>query len=261
MRDNFLTRIAPTPSGYIHLGNACSFALTQLLAKEWGAKLLLRIDDLDRSRYRREYVQSIFTTLETLQITPDYGPSGVEDFEKNWSQRHRMRLYVDLLERLKQKGLIFAAGESRSQLAVLDGDGYPDSWINQSIPLDAKDVVWRVKTMGRVMPANFVVGRRDGVPAYQIASLADDLHFGVSHIVRGVDLEQSTNMQRYLAQQLDETAFLNATFIHHPLLLTADGVKISKSAGASAVFSQGDLRENKNLIWEIAEQWKARLGF
>ena len=68
-----LTRIAPTPSGYLHLGNAYSFLLTKALAKKYDAKILLRIDDLDRDRYRPEFVQDIFDTLDYLEIKIDQG--------------------------------------------------------------------------------------------------------------------------------------------------------------------------------------------
>lgn len=75
------TRIAPTPSGYLHLGNAYSFLLTKALAKKHGAKILLRIDDLDRDRYRPEYVEDIFATLDFLEIKIDQGPK----IAKRWN--------------------------------------------------------------------------------------------------------------------------------------------------------------------------------
>jgi glutamyl-tRNA synthetase len=83
------TRIAPTPSGYLHLGNAYSFLLTKALAKKHGAKILLRIDDLDRDRYRPEYVEDIFATLDFLEIKIDQGPKNSKEMESTWSQVHR----------------------------------------------------------------------------------------------------------------------------------------------------------------------------
>jgi glutamyl-tRNA synthetase len=82
---------------------------------------------------------------------------------------------------------------------------------------------------------NFMVRRKDGVPAYQLASLVDDLHFGIDFIVRGADLWPSTLAQHYLAKQLGEASFSAIRFYHHPLLKNEQGEKLSKSAGAFSV--------------------------
>ena len=91
------TRIAPTPSGFLHVGNAVSFLITYCLAKSENGKLLLRIDDLDRERYRKEYLEDIFYALDWLGIQYDEGPSSVADFDKYWSQHQRLSLYDDVL--------------------------------------------------------------------------------------------------------------------------------------------------------------------
>ncbi|MGL4369957.1 MAG: glutamate--tRNA ligase family protein, partial [Spirochaetota bacterium] len=83
------TRIAPTPSGYLHLGNIYSFTLTWLAAKMTGASIVLRIDDLDSGRRRTEYIDDIFRVLELAGISCDAGPAGTEDFLKNHSQHTR----------------------------------------------------------------------------------------------------------------------------------------------------------------------------
>jgi glutamyl/glutaminyl-tRNA synthetase len=80
-----------------------------------------------------------------------------------------------------------------------------------------------------------VVRRKDGLPAYQLASVVDDLHFGIDFIVRGEDLWPSTLVQLYLAEMLEARAFTAIRFLHHPLLKGADGEKLSKSAGALSV--------------------------
>lgn len=79
------TRIAPTPSGYLHLGNILSFALTVTLARQTRANILLRIDDLDRERADRLYVQDIFDTLNFLEIPWDEGPRDYEEYKSDWS--------------------------------------------------------------------------------------------------------------------------------------------------------------------------------
>ncbi|MEZ0610623.1 glutamate--tRNA ligase family protein [Fibrella sp. WM1] len=237
-----LTRIAPTPSGYLHLGNAVNFVLTWLAARQRGGQVLLRIDDLDADRKRPEYVADVFYTLDWLGLDYDLGPSGPDDFEANWSQRHRLARYEATLDRLVAAGAVYACGWSRKQLAEL-GDTYPAAIRTQNLPLDAPDVAWRFRADDG---SDFVVRRRDGLPAYQIASLTDDIDFGVTHLVRGQDLYDSTRMQRELAERLklgtsspdksitDPGTFLRAQVWHHPLLLDASGHKLAKSAGSGA---------------------------
>src|SRR3569833_164758 len=117
------TRLAPTPSGYLHLGNVFSFLQTIRLAAHTGARLFLRIDDLDRERADVRYVQDVFDTLDLLGVTWDEGPRGVADFEAVWSQVHRMGLYRSALEDLRQRGVLFACNCSRARIAreVVDG--------------------------------------------------------------------------------------------------------------------------------------------
>jgi glutamyl-tRNA synthetase len=248
------TRIAPTPSGYLHLGNAYSFRLTADLARRTGAKILLRIDDLDRERVEERYVQDIFDTLQFLKIPWDEGPRDSQDFEQTWSQLHRMALYRRALEELRQQGVLFACACSRTQIARESADGeYPGTCRDKGLSLDIPDVSWRVRTDGgheltmRMTDGtfkspldksvrDFVIRKRDGQPAYQLTSLVDDLHFGVDLIVRGQDLWSSTLAQLYLAELLPGgTAFANATFHHHALFTDAGGNKLSKSAGAASI--------------------------
>src|SRR5258708_1423737 len=96
----YKTRLAPTPSGYLHLGNAFSFALTASLAVRNSAKLLLRIDDLDGARAKPEFVRDIFSTLDFLEIDWDEGPDDPDELDRLFSQRLRMRLYEDALDQL-----------------------------------------------------------------------------------------------------------------------------------------------------------------
>src|SRR6188768_2417676 len=91
------TRIAPTPSGYLHEGNLYSFVLTWLLAKSSGGQVLLRIDDMDGTRVRSEYLQDIFETLAFVGLTYDEGPVNLADFEQHFGQQHRLAQYESLL--------------------------------------------------------------------------------------------------------------------------------------------------------------------
>lgn len=243
-------RFAPTPSGFLHTGNALNFTLNWLVARLGGGKILLRIDDLDAERKRLEYIADIFETLEWLDLDWDEGPgllsegvtqshplttaTAIDDFEKNWSQHRRLPLYFNALKRLRETGLLFACRKSRRDLAPFEG-GYPSEFRKQNLHLDDADVAWRIQTPpGFAMP-DFIVRRRDGLPAYQVASLCDDILFGITHVIRGEDLEASTQAQRFLAECLGEAGFLKIKFLHHPLLTDAKGEKLSKSAGATSL--------------------------
>jgi hypothetical protein len=91
-----ITRLAPTPSGYLHAGNAINFLITARLAQESGSRVLLRIDDLDQERVRPEYVEDVFRSLEWLGIHWDDGPSGPEELYSTWSQQLRTARYLTL---------------------------------------------------------------------------------------------------------------------------------------------------------------------
>ncbi|WP_375445676.1 glutamate--tRNA ligase family protein [uncultured Fibrella sp.] len=228
-----LFRIAPTPSGFLHLGNAVNFVLTWLAARGRGAPLLLRIDDLDADRKRPEYVDDVFRTLDFLGLDYDLGPASPDDFEAHWSQRHRIGRYVDTLEGLRASGTLYACGLSRRALQAR-GVTYPAEGRAQQRSLDEPDVAWRFRAEGDGS-ADFVVRRRDGLPAYQIASLTDDHEFGVTYLIRGRDLQESSDRQRQLASALGWSDFLDAQVWHHPVLMGENGQKLSKSVGDGTV--------------------------
>lgn len=242
------TRIAPTPSGFLHVGNILSFAITSFLAQKNNAKVLLRIDDLDQARANEEFVQDIFDTLNYLGIPWDVGPKDGHDFRDNWSQTHRMELYGDTLNRLCDKGLVFACTCSRHQLK----NSQSCACLGKHIPLNTENAAWRLITgtkgleirnyNGEIIQAslpaemrNFVIRRRDGIPAYQLASVVDDLHYNIDLVVRGQDLWSSTIAQHELALALGENGFSHIRFYHHPLLMEESGQKLSKSAGSTSI--------------------------
>ncbi|PZR28984.1 MAG: tRNA glutamyl-Q synthetase [Citrobacter freundii] len=247
------TRIAPTPSGFLHLGNVLSFAVTAYLARTSGARLLLRIDDLDRERTQPEYVQDIFDTLRFLEIPWEEGPADLSIFETKFSQLHRLHLYNDALDELRRSNAVFACTCSRSQLASDAVNGaYPGTCRDKQIPLDQPGVAWRLKTDERVLSVqtidgntiqqplpsvmkDFIVRKKDGFPAYQLTSMIDDLYWKIDLIVRGADLWDSTLAQLYLAGLMRKPEFELTRFYHHVLLSSADGIKFSKSAGDTSI--------------------------
>jgi len=249
-----LTRIAPTPSGFLHLGNAFSFLKTKALAEKHGAKILLRIDDLDRERYRPEYVQDIFDTLDFLEIKIDQGPKNLREFETEWSQVHRMEKYKEALTQLESTKKVFACDCSRKKIQQLDPSGYYlGQCLERRLPLDKPEVAWRIDTSesdfiqykeypdqqksGLIQQDSmfYIIRKKDGLPAYHLTSLVDDLHFGVDLIVRGNDLYASTLAQLDLARNLGEEKFRQITFHHHSIIRGPKQEKLSKSDGSTSI--------------------------
>jgi glutamyl-tRNA synthetase len=248
------TRLAPTPSGYLHAGNALNFLLTERLARSTGARVLLRIDDLDAERVRPEYLEDIFRSLEWLGIVWDEGPSGPDDFRANWSQQLRLHHYDALLGLLRDQGVLYACDCSRSALRDLASDGrYTGVCRDRGLDLDAPDVTWRLNIgeaavvqvpdlFGKAIPVDLVqnmgdpvLRQRNGRPAYQLASLADDVQFGTTFVVRGMDLLPSSACQLHIAGLLGLSTFEQVRFLHHPLITDEAGQKLSKSAGATSL--------------------------
>lgn len=248
------TRIAPTPSGFLHVGNVASFVLTAGLARMHGASILLRIDDMDRGRVRPEYVRDIFDTLQFLGIPWDEGPTDASDFDRQYSQRHRMDRYLKFLSALEDAGVVFACTCSRSTLSRLVSEApHPCNCFHTSMSLSVPGAGWRLLTqtdtpihmrdisgnrMSYILPSSmrhFLVRKKDGYPSYQLTSVVDDIHFGVDLVVRGEDLFDSTLAQLHLSDMLGDNDFQRTAFFHHPLLLGSMGEKLSKSDGATSV--------------------------
>lgn len=267
------TRIAPTPSGFLHVGNALSFLLTASLAKQTGAKILLRIDDLDRERVEKVYVDDIFETLHFLNITWQEGPKDYDEYERTWSQVKRLSIYDDALEQLRQSGNVFACTCSRTQVLKDSPDGsYPGTCRYKNLPLDTPGASWRVKTdpntklrvktlEGNIIEStlprsmhDFIVRKKDGFPAYQLTSVIDDLHFNIDLIVRGQDLWDSTLAQLFLSMMLERPAFADTSFHHHPLIEASPGQKLSKSAGDTSIKHLRKQGMNKDGLLQVISQ-------
>jgi len=239
------SRLAPTPSGHLHLGNAVNFLHTWLRVRQAGGVLKLRIDDLDSNRCRPEYIEDIFRQLDWLGLDWDEGPSGPGDFHRHHSQRLRRERYRQMVEGLRQSDSLFACTCSRKEIQQRSPSGlYPGTCRHLGHrPVGPHALRLRVEPGTGASPAgqpldlsralgDFVIWRRDDQPAYQLASLVDDLDDRINLLVRGEDLQISTAAQLYLATRLGREEFARATFIHHPLLLGGDGRKLSKSDNA-----------------------------
>lgn len=265
--ENPRSRIAPTPSGLLHRGNAFNFLLTWTLVRQKQGTLHLRIDDLDSARRRKEYIEDIFESLHWLGIDWDSGPRNSTEQQNIFSQDLRLRRYHDLIQRLIDHGHCFACTCSRTET----GPVYPGTCEAKNLPLDepgtsirlrvAQDEIVQIKdrvtTSFAIGPetGSFVIRRKDGLPSYQIASVADDEDMQMNLIVRGRDLLPSTAMQTLIAEKAGLLNFKNASFIHHSLI-TKDGEKLSKSAGAESlrVLRQGGEEAAKSIRREF-ERW------
>jgi len=258
------TRIAPTPSGFLHLGNVLSFAITAALAERAGAKILLRIDDIDQARADKQYVLDIFDTMNFLEIPWNEGPRNAKEFEDQYSQLHRMDLYNEGLKQLQDNELVYACNCSRKQL----GES-PCNCYEKQLSLTADNVSWRLITtptneliikdyngelIKAALPAemdNFVVRKKDGFPAYQLTSVIDDLYYGVDLVIRGEDLWPSTLAQHQLAIVLGKDDFKKITFYHHPLIKDSAGNKLSKSAGATSIKYLREQGKNVSDVYQL----------
>jgi glutamyl/glutaminyl-tRNA synthetase len=238
------SRIAPTPSGYLHIGNALNFACTWLLVRKQGGKLRLRIDDRDTVRSKPEYVEDIFRTLDWMGLDWDEGPQTPDEQERFYSQALRGDRYDEIVQELIKSGKVFACNCSRKTVhhhvctcrTKNISLNHPDTALRIVTPTQPVAVHDLVKGEQFISLENemkdFVIRRRDGITAYQLFSLTDDVDFDINLIVRGEDLLSSTAAQLYLATLLPPNNFAQTTFYHHSLLHDETGKKLSKSAGS-----------------------------
>ena len=260
------SRIAPTPSGFLHLGNGVNFVITWLLTRQAGGRLRLRIDDADCSRSRPEYLDDIFHQLEWLGITWDEGPSGPDDFSRHHSQQLRLGRYRSVLSELATRGHVYPCTCSRSRIKQLAaGPVYPGfcrqhRGTTPAGPHALRLLVDQAATIhlhGQpISPAasmgDFVLWRRDDLPAYQLASLVDDMDHGINLIVRGNDLIVSTAAQLLLADCLGADGFKTIIFHHHPLIADPKGAKLSKSDDALSLAAMRQAGARPALVYQQA---------
>lgn len=237
------TRIAPTPSGFLHEGNRANISLIATLADEWGADIALRIDDSDASRYRREYVDDIFATLGALGVSWAIGPRDTDDFEAAWSQRAKTAYYRQALQDALEAGLpAYACACTRSTQRGIATGGCVGGCRALGLPLTPGQSSLRIAVAPGTLIAvgdqsvdiaqemgDAVLWRRDDLPAYQLVSVIEDRDLAVTHIVRGEDLLASTAFQLHIAPWFEAWGITAATYVHHPLVLNERGIKLSKS--------------------------------
>ena len=250
-----ISRLAPTPSGFLHIGNAVNFLSTWAMVKSLGGRLILRIDDMDGIRFRKEVLEDIFVCLDWLGLDWDAGSFGPSSFYNEFSLQKRKDHYWERLKTLSSiSGKVYACRCSRSEIKRASANKlYPGTCRTRSISFTTGETALRIR-VDRDGPVrvgdheidlaakfgDFVLWRKDDQPSYQLASLIEDEEAGVNLVVRGEDLLLSSAAQLYLADSFGFLNFPLARFIHHPLVTGPDGEKLSKSRGAHAL---KDMRE------------------
>lgn len=229
----YVGRFAPSPTGSLHLGSLVAAVGSFVDARHCGGQWLVRIEDLDTARVVPGASDEILRTLERFGLHWD----GQVEY-----QSRRIELYRNALQTLRSRGLTYECSCSRRELALLhDEGGYPGTCRNGPVREGPTATRFRVddtvtvelhdrfrgpcrfplKTLG-----DFVIRRRDNVFAYQLAVVVDDAQQGVTHVVRGADLLQSTAWQIALQHALD---LPTPSYGHLPVVVEHDGRKLAKS--------------------------------
>ena len=267
-------RLAPTPTGYLHLGHARTFWTAHERARVNHGTLILRNDDLDRARCKPEYVSAMLEDLRWFGFTWEEGPDVGGPFAP-YHQSERFPVYRAALEKLRAGKFIYPCYCSRRDIqsaaraphAADDEEPiYPGTCRNKT-EVNASKFCWRFRVPdGEAVTftdkklgehtffagkdfGDFVVWRNDDVPAYQLACVADDAGMQITEVVRGADLLLSTARQLLLYRALG----LNPpAFFHCPLMLDETGQRLAKRSEA---LSLRVLRERGAKPEELREGW------
>lgn len=236
-------RFAPSPTGRMQLGNVFSALLSWLSAKSQGGTWLLRIEDIDPQRSKQEYAELIMDDLHWLGLDWDEGP---------YYQSERGDIYEHYLKQLTDNGLTYPCYCTRADILATQAPHESDgrvvykgtcrnltpgvktgpAAIRMKVPSEGKGILsftdghYGMQTIDLTTHCgDFIVRRKDGAWAYQLAVVVDDALMGINEVVRGCDLLLSSPQQIYLAQQL---GFAPPHFTHLPLLCNKQGQRLSK---------------------------------
>jgi glutamyl-tRNA synthetase len=247
-------RFAPSPSGPLHLGNLRTALLAWLHARAAGGRFLLRIDDLDPDRSRPEHERSQLEDLARIGIDWDGEPM---------RQTERLERYADVLAQLDAAGATYPCFCSRAEVRAAStaphGSGPDAPYPGTCATLAMADAMRRIaagdphcirvradgasigfddELLGRVEAVvdDFVVRRRDGVPAYNVASPIDEADLGIEVVVRGADLAPTTPRQLWIAERAELAV---PRFLHVPLVVGPDGERLAKRHGATSLDELG----------------------
>jgi glutamyl-Q tRNA(Asp) synthetase len=251
-----LTRFAPSPTGYLHLGHVANAVWTWGVARALEGRVLLRLEDHDRGRCRPAYERALLDDLEWLGLEPDLGsPAELRAGPSGYRQSDAGERYTAELERLRARGLVFACDCSRKDLALADGDVFnqetryagrcrtlglaPAAGRGLRARMDPGVERFEDARLGQraqdpsAQCGDLLLRDRLGQWTYQFAVVVDDLHQGVDLVIRGEDLIDSTGRQIRLRRMLADSPA--PVFLHHPLIRKPGGEKLSKSSGDTGI--------------------------
>lgn len=265
-----VTRFAPSPTGYLHIGGARTALFNWLYAKGRGGRFLVRIEDTDRERSTEDAVQAIFDGLSWLELFADEAPV----FQFSRADRHR-----EVVDQLLESGRAyrdFTSPEETARLrdeAKADKRAFESPWRDREPSVDdllLPHVVRFRRPQGATVTVpdevqgavswstndldDLVLLRSDGAPTYNLAVVVDDHDMGVTHVIRGDDHLNNAARQSLICDALD---WPRPTFAHIPLIHGPDGAKLSKRHGAQAVHEYADM----GYLPEAMRNYLARLGW
>ncbi|MEE9347244.1 MAG: tRNA glutamyl-Q(34) synthetase GluQRS [Robiginitomaculum sp.] len=241
-----ITRFAPSPTGYLHLGHAAAAVKAFGFSKSHDGQCLLRIEDIDHTRCRQKYTAAIYEDLSWL---------GFDWPKPARIQSEHLSAYADTLENLKARGLAYACFKSRKELA-LSGASAPLSEDEvQSRITDGETPAWRLsltvareilgvkigalsyREHGKIQTTNVdfgdvILARKDIGISYHLACCHDDAAQNITDIVRGSDLAEQTGVHVLLQNLM---GWPTPRYHHHGLILRGDGQKLSKRTGGAAI--------------------------
>ena len=274
-------RLAPSPTGYLHLGHARTFWTAQVRARLHGGELILRNDDLDSTRYQMEFVEAMLEDLRWFGFEWSEGPDIGGKFAP-YNQSERMSFYRAALEKLQSGGFIYPCTYSRKDIqnavtaphAADDELIYPgtcrEKFLTPNYQLPTTKYSWRFRvpdgetisfTDGNCGEQKFVAGkdfgdfvvwRHDGVPAYQLSCAVDDAAMQITEVVRGADLLVSTARQILIFRAL---GLVPPNFFHCELMRDERGERLAKRHDA---LSLRTLRGQGIAPEKIRDGWLAK---
>jgi glutamyl-tRNA synthetase len=251
------TRFAPSPTGDLHLGGAWTALASWAVARRAGGALVLRVEDLDPPRVVRGSTERIVDDLRWLGLDWDEGPDVGGPFAP-YAQSERGTLYEAAIAELARRGLVYACDCSRAEIARVASAPHPgEEAVYPGKCRDAppgralkRDPALRLRLPDRANESiedgalgviaqdvarecgDFVLRRGDGVFAYQLAVVVDDLAMGITDVIRGADLASSTPRQALLARLLGGAP---PRYTHLPLVVATDGARLAKRTGGASV--------------------------
>jgi glutamyl-tRNA synthetase len=219
-----VTRFAPSPTGFLHGGNYRTAVFAYLFAKKSGGEFIIRIEDTDRERSKKEYEDNIWETISWLDLSPD----------KKYRQSEHAGRHKELLEKLIAEGKAYVSKEEVRK----EGDrAEVIRFKNPNIPVTFTDAVRGPITMDTTDLKDFVLARSLEEPVFHFAVVVDDADEGVTHVVRGEDHISNTPRQILIQQAL---GLPTPQYAHLPLVLDTTRAKLSKRRGAHALTEYRD---------------------